>query len=238
MPTFASRAIRFFATLTPPRVPRGVQVMNPYADARVRRLVRQFLQRYYDDTEPRILMIGINPGRFGGGITGISFTDPVALADNCGIENHFARRRELSSEFIYRVVDRCGGAERFFARVFLTAVSPLGFTRSGVNLNYYDLPALAASVEPFAVRTLRRQIAMGARSDVAIVLGKGENLRFVERMNERHRLFGELVALEHPRWVMQYRRPRIDEYADAYATAIRSVARRRPLRSGAPQSRV
>src|SRR5947208_3160381 len=92
--TFASRALRFYKSLRRPSVPRGVGVMNPYTDPKVLAVVRLFLKRYFDDNGERLLVIGINPGRFGAGITGVTFTDPVALADDCGIANEMPRRRE------------------------------------------------------------------------------------------------------------------------------------------------
>ncbi len=214
--TFAKRAFRFYKGLIAPRVPRGVVVMNPYTDARVRRHVRQFLDKYFDDNRQRTLVFGINPGRFGAGITGVTFTDPIALADRCGIPNDLQRVPELSSAFVYKVIERFGGPRKFYRRFFLTAVCPLGFTRDGINLNYYDDPALARRLTPFIVDSIQRQIALGARTDRAIVLGVGKNLSFLQDLNAAHGFFREIVALEHPRWVMQYRRRQLDRYSAKY----------------------
>jgi hypothetical protein len=194
--------------------------MNPYADARVRVWLQAFLDRYFADNEERTLVFGINPGRFGAGITGITFTDPVALSEKCGIENELPRKRELSSIFIYDLIERCGGARDFYRRLFLTAVSPLGFTRNGNNLNYYDDPALARAVTPFIIDTIERQIALGGRRDRAIVLGAGENLRFMQRLNDRHEFFRQIHSLEHPRWIMQYRRRELDRYLAKYEETL------------------
>jgi hypothetical protein len=139
--TFALRARRFYRGLAAPKVPRGVVVMNPYRNRRVMAYVRAFLDDYFSDNRPRTLVFGINPGRFGAGITGITFTDPVALADFCGVANDLQRKRELSSIFIYDFINRSFGVREFYRRFFLTATCPLGFTRGGVNLNYYDVPA-------------------------------------------------------------------------------------------------
>ncbi len=218
--TFAKRAFRFYRGLVAPRVPRGVIVMNPYTDARVLRHVRQFLDKYFDDDRPRTLVLGINPGRFGAGITGVTFTDPIALAEKCGIANDLQRLPELSSVFVYKVIERLGGPRKFYRRFFLTAACPLGFTRNGVNLNYYDDPALARMVPPFMVDTIRRQIAIGGRADRAIVLGIGTNLKFLTELNARHGFFRELIPLEHPRWIMQYRRRELERYLDKYEEAL------------------
>jgi hypothetical protein len=204
-------------------MPRGVVVMNPYADRAALGYTRTFLERFFDDNAPRTLVFGINPGRFGSGITGVTFTDPVALADLCGVPNTLGRTRELSSEFVYQAVAAFGGPAEFYARHFLTAVSPLGFTANGVNLNYYDTPELLKRVTPFIVENVERQIALGGRTDHAVVIGIGRNAKCFEALNATHRWFGTLHTLEHPRWIMQYRRKRVAEFAMKYVQTLREL---------------
>lgn len=221
--TFGKRIHEFYRHLRAPSVPRGIAVMNPYADADVDGNVRAFLETYFNDNRPRVLVFGINPGRFGAGITGITFTDPIALAECCGIPNSLGTRRELSSVFIYDFIARYGGVLRFYQDFFLTAASPLGFLRRSLNLNYYDVPRLARAVTPFIIRSIEQQIAAGGRRDVAIVIGKGTNLTFLRDLNERHGFFERLHALEHPRAIMQYRRKRLHEYLDQYVEVFRAA---------------
>ena len=198
--------------------------MNPYRDAQVMRYVRGFTERYYADDRPRVLVFGINPGRFGAGITGITFTDPVALADFCGVPNDLQRKRELSSVFIYDFIARSFGVHEFYRRFFLTAMCPLGFTRAGINLNYYDIPALARGVEPFIVESIRRHIGIGGRSDHAIVIGKGKNFEFMQRLNDTHGFFSALHVVEHPRSIMQYRRRQLNRYLEEYDSVFRRAS--------------
>ena len=233
--TFGSRAFDFYRSLQPPRVPRGVRVMNPYAHEQVCRYVRAFLDAFYADNAPRVLVLGINPGRFGAGLTGVTFTDPVALADECGIPNDLPRRRELSSIFVYDVVKRLGGPRQFFSRFFLTAAAPLGFTKHGLNYNYYDDPALRRAVAPFVVSSIRRQIEVGGRRDHAIVFGMGENHKFLDRLNQEHGFFEHLHALEHPRFILQYRRKRVTEYLAKYEEVFARVIEA-PIRRAAAGS--
>jgi hypothetical protein len=197
--------------------------MNPYAEPQVRRCLRAFLERFYRDGDERLLVLGINPGRFGAGVTGVTFTDPVALNDYCGIPTHLPRRRELSSVFVYEFIDQLGGPAAFYERAFLSAVSPLGFTSGGTNLNYYDTPQLARAVTPFIISTLRQQIALGTRRDAAVVLGLGDNRRYLERLNQEHGFFERIVPLEHPRWILQYRRRRMAEYVAKYVATFREL---------------
>jgi hypothetical protein len=222
-PTFGSRVSHFYAALTPPQLPKGVGVMNPYTDPQVRKYVGAFLNQYFNDNDPRLLIFGINPGRFGAGVTGVTFTDPVALADYCSIGNHLPRRRELSSIFIYDLIQSMGGPSKFYRNYFLSAICPLGFTRDGKNMNYYDDPRLATAVTPFILESIRSHIRFGGRTDRAVVLGNGQNFRFMQTLNEEHNFFGRIDALEHPRFIMQYRRRRIEEFLKKYRTCLEST---------------
>jgi len=221
--TFAERAFRFYVSLVAPRVPRGVAVMNPYTDPRVQGYVRAFLDKYYSDNRERTLILGINPGRFGSGITGVTFTDPVALADECGIANNLQRKRELSSIFIYQVINHLGGPRAFYGRFFLSAASPLGFTRGGTNLNYYDERKLETAVRPFIVESIEAQIALGCRRDQVIVIGRGQNATFLTRLNDEHRWFASVRSLDHPRFILQYRRKQLDGYIKNYEEVLSAV---------------
>ena len=211
---------KFYASLKAPPAPRSIAVMNPYKDARAMEYTAAFLDKFFADNNPRTLIFGINPGRFGAGITGITFTDPVALADFCGIPNHLPRRRELSSVFVYDVIAALGGPAAFYSRFMLTAICPLGFTRKDVNLNYYDVKTLEKAVTPFIVKSVETHLAIGGKRDRAVILGNGKNAHYLRKLNEKHGFFDEIVALEHPRFILQYRRKRVTEYIDKYTRAL------------------
>lgn len=197
--------------------------MNPYSEPAVRKYLKAFLGKYFSDNRDRVAILGINPGRFGAGVTGVTFTDPIALADDCGIPNHLARKHELSSIYIYDMIRHIGGPEKFYSKFFLSAVCPLGFTRDGVNLNYYDDRRLERAVTPFIVSSVERHIEIGCRRDHVVILGRGANARFFLRLNEKHGWFGQVHPVDHPRFIMQYRRKRVSEYLDLYASLLSSV---------------
>jgi hypothetical protein len=220
--TFASRVIDFYRRLRRPRLGGlDVDALFPYRDVEVRAVTDVFYRKFFQDTARRVYLVGINPGRFGGGTTGIPFTDPVSLDRQCGIANPFPKRRELSAEFIEAVIDRLGGPREFYGSFFITAVSPVGFTRNGRNYNYYDDPRLLKAVEPFLVRSMRAQLDFGARRDIAVVLGTGRNFDVFSRLNAEHGFFERLLAVDHPRFIMQYRRPQIDRYLRRYSATLR-----------------
>ena len=93
-------------------------------------LVKKFFEKYFEDSRPRRLMLGINPGRYGAGITGVNFTAPRQLKENCGIDHHFDLTSELSAEFIYEMISEYGGVNKFYNDWFIGSVCPLGFTAS------------------------------------------------------------------------------------------------------------
>ncbi len=205
-----------FSLQFPVELPAGVEVMNPFLDEETKRIVRIFYNKYYNDTNSRYCIIGINPGRFGGGVTGIPFTDPIRLEKECGIENNWQRKQELSSVYIYDMINAYGGAEAFYNQFYFTAVSPLGFTKAGKNLNYYDDKILAERIVPFAVDCFRKQIDWGLHTSVAFCLGEGANYKFLSKLNNEYKLFDKIVPLSHPRFIMQYRLKTKDDYINRY----------------------
>ena len=197
--------------------------MNPYTEPAVKGYLKSFLGKYFNNDGARIPILGINAGRFGAGLTGINFTDPVALEDECGIPNDLPRKRELSSVYIYDMIRHMGGPTVFYQQFFLSAVCPLGFLREGVNLNYYDDRRLERAVTSFIVSSVERHIAFGCRRDHVVILGRGSNARFFTRLNDEYRWFDEVHSLDHPRFIMQYRRKRLGEYLDEYGSVLSGI---------------
>jgi hypothetical protein len=218
--SFSSKAIKYFCNLkTPSLNVRNVDIINPYENDEVKASVKRFFTKFYCDENERLFVLGINPGRFGGGLTGIAFTDPVALSENCVIENNLGDRKELSSKFIYLVAERFGGVNVFFSSVFLTALYPFAILSGGKNYNYYDEKTLADLLRPAITTNIKTQIEFEARRDVAIILGK-KNADFFRLVNDDHAFFKEIIVLEHPRYIMQYRLKQVNKYIDKYISAI------------------
>lgn len=217
----AEQIISFLATLkiaTP--IPKGVHVLNPYQDAAGMDLCKLFYKKYYSDSFSRRMIIGINPGRLGGGLTGIPFTDPIHLEKFCTIENTLQKKAELSSAFIYEMITAFGGPEKFYSKFYFSSISPLGFTREGKNLNYYDDVQLQKKLQPFILSCLQAQLDFRIDRSVAYCLGEGENFKFLKQLNESHRLFKEIIPLPHPRFIMQYRSKNKAAYIQRYLDAF------------------
>ncbi len=221
--SFSSKAIRYFLRLkSPAEFPGGVKVLNPYVLAEVKKVVKNFYNTYYNDSNKRIYMIGINPGRFGGGLTGIAFTDPVALRVYCGIKNELGAKAELSSLFVYEMINDFGGVDRFFPNVFMTALFPLALLSNGKNFNYYDDKKLFDIIKPELIKSLQSQIKFGALSDKAIILGK-KNADYFKRINDEFRFFEDFTVLDHPRYIMQYKLRKKNYYKQLYIEQIKTI---------------
>ncbi len=207
----------------PQTLPNGVEILNPFKTESTYSISHTFYQKFYSDSKPRVFLIGINPGRFGAGVTGVPFTDPIRLEHNCGISNDLAKRQELSSVFVYDMIHAFGGVKEFYSQVFFTSVSPLGFVKDGRNVNYYDFPEVRDYLEPYMVKALHQQIAIGAVVRKAFCLGQGENFKYLQRINSQHHFFDAIDSLPHPRWVMQYRLRQKQQYLDEYINKISAV---------------
>jgi hypothetical protein len=219
--TFASQVIDFISDLHFPVVPNDhIRVMNPFRDAVTMEITRAFYHRFYSDQQERWMIIGINPGRFGGGVTGVPFTDPVRLEQVCGISNPWPKKQELSSVFIYDMINAFGGVDNFYSKFYITAVSPLGFTRDNKNLNYYDDKELLLGIRPFVIECMEKQLQFGIHRNVAFCLGDGKNFKYLNAVNAELRFFNTIIPLSHPRFIMQYRVKKKHEFIDKYLTAF------------------
>lgn len=189
--------------------------MNPYQDKTAFKLSKQFYEKFYGDNDPRTLIFGINPGRFGGGITGVPFTDPVKL-EKIGIPNDLKKKVELSADYIYAMIEAYGGPEKFYHQFYITALSPLGFVKDGKNLNYYDIRELLQAVEPFMLQCIREQLDFGVNRARCYCLGEGKNFDYLSAINKKYNFFGEVIPLSHPRFIMQYKRKSVAVYIQDY----------------------
>jgi len=221
MTVLAEGIINFYRSLEPPRLPKGIEILFPQKNEEVMKVVETFFYKFYNDTNPRHLIFGINPGRFGAGTTGINFTAPKQLKEICGIDHCFKSQTELSAEFIYESIQAFGGIKNFYETYFITSVSPLGFVTNGLNLNYYDDKNLQQAVTPFIISSIQKQIALGFKTDFCICIGGDKNLKFFSSLNKEYKFFDEIVPLPHPRFIMQYRRKQKENYIQQYLLAFR-----------------
>ncbi len=76
---------------------------------------------------------------------------------------------------------------------------------------------------PFIVTSISTQLAFGASRKVALCMGQGQNAKYFQKINEQYGFFEEIIALPHPRWVMQYRRKQVAAFVDVYLDAFQQA---------------
>lgn len=223
---FADKVIDFNRNLHyTGKLPEGFQVMNPYLDNPETMVVmKQFYQKYYNDHNSRRFIIGINPSRNGAGVTGVPFTDTKRLESVCGITMKSAYTHEVSSVFIYDMIEAFGGPADFYREFYINSPFPLAITRQTktgkwLNANYYDDPALFKQVKEFMIASLKKHISLGLDTSEVFVLGK-KNADFIGKLNAREKLFDKMTVLEHPRYIQQYKLKDQQLYIDRYLLAF------------------
>ena len=229
--SFADKVIRFNQQLeyTGATLPPGIRIMNPFREhPQTMGIAEQFYRKYYNDDAPRHIILGINPGRFGGGLTGIPFTDPKRLKSECHIDYEGKITHEPSSVFVYEVINAYGGPEAFYKKFYINSLFPLGFTTMDTkgkekNYNYYDSRELINAVSSAIVENVQKQISLGVSTGLCFCFGTGKNETYLRKLNDEHGFFKKIVALEHPRFIMQYKALSKQFYIDKYLEAFGEV---------------
>jgi len=226
MNTFADRVINFNTHLAYNQsLPKGFDVLNPYMDnPETMEVMRAFYHKFYNDNRQRKFIIGINPSRHGAGVTGVPFTDTKRLESECGIAMKSAHTHEISSVFMYDMIQQYGGVAKFYNDFYINSPFPLAIVRKAsdgkwLNANYYDEDTLFKSVKDYMIATLKKHIALGVDTQKVFVLGK-KNATFLQKLNKEATLFGEMVVLEHPRFIQQYKSKEKQLYIDKFLTSF------------------
>ena len=205
-------------------LPEGFEVMNPFFDnPETIAVMSKFYQKFYNDYHQRKFIIGINPSRRGAGVTGVPFTDTKRLETMCGIEMKTAHTHEISSVFLYDVIENFGGVEAFYKKFYINSPFPLAIIRKtlkgNLNANYYDNKDLFQAVKPFMIQSLKDHIDLGLDTSKVFILGK-KNATFIDKINSQEKFFEKMTVLEHPRYIQQYKIKEKQLYIDKYLIAL------------------
>lgn len=223
--TFADHVISFNENLNYiGNLPEGFDVLNPYLENPETLMVMQkFYHKYYNDSSRRKFIIGINPSRHGAGVTGVPFTDTKRLESVCGIKMESAHTHEISSVFMYDMMESYGGADLFYKDIYINSPFPLAIvrkTKNGwLNANYYDDKKLFEAVKDFMIESLNNHISLNLDTSEVFVLGK-KNADFISKLNKEAKLFDTMTVLEHPRYIQQYKLKEKQLYIDKYILAL------------------
>ncbi len=226
MLSFGQKVIKFNKELqyTGP-LPKGFAVLNPFFDnPETIEVMKKFYSTFYKDNNKRKFIIGINPSRHGAGLTGVPFTDTKRLDMCCGIKMTSAYSHEVSSVFMYDMIEAYGGVNKFYADFYINSPFPLAIIRESpggrwTNANYYDDKDLVKMTEAFMAASMKHHISFGLHTEEVFVLGK-KNAAFLKKLNEKYALFNKMSVLDHPRFIQQYKFRQRDVYIDKYLGAF------------------
>lgn len=203
-------------------------ISNPFSGknrVQIKEITNTFYKKYYNDNNKRYLILGSSPARKGTATTGIPFEDASHLYKETGImiDNFYINKS--SSDFLYDVMEQYGGCEKFYKSFFMSFVCPLGIVNvnskgNEVNSNYYENKKLENVLYDFIVDSLKKQIAFGIETSVCYCIGSGENFKFLTKINEQYKFFDKIIALEHPRFIMQYNSKDRNKYLNKYINAL------------------
>ncbi len=209
-------------------LPDNYSLNNPFNGKnkeQINEITNAFYKKYYNDNKKRYLILGSSPARKGTAITGIPFEDINHLYKETGImiENFYINKS--SSNFLYDVMEQYGGCEKFYKDFFMSFVCPLGIVNvnskgNEVNANYYENKKLESVLYDFIVDSLKKQITFGIDTSICYCIGSGENFKFLTKINERNKFFDKIVALEHPRFIMQYNSKDKEKFIEKYLNAF------------------
>ncbi len=224
--SFAQKIIEFNTKLHySGALPKGFAVLNPFFDnPETMEVMKKFYGKFYNDNRRRKFIIGINPSRHGAGLTGVPFTDTKRLEMYCGIKMKSAYSHEVSSVFIYDVIKAYGGVKKFYSDFYINSPFPLAIIRESANgnwtnANYYDDRKLTDLVTDFMAQSMFHHFSLGLQTDEVYVLGK-KNAVFLKRLNEKFHFFQNMIVLDHPRFIQQYRFKQRDVFIDSYLVAL------------------
>jgi len=229
MNTFADKVIAFNRNLNyTGDLPEGFRVMNPFLDnPETMEVMQAFYHKFYRDNRQRRFIVGINPGRNGAGVTGIPFTDTKRLEGACDIIMKSVHTHEVSSVFVYDMIEAYGGVVQFYRDFYINSPFPLAIIRQSkggawLNANYYDDPKLFNALKGFMIESLKEHIKLGLDTSEVFILGK-KNADFIAKLNAEEKLFDKMTTLEHPRFIQQYKSKEKELYIDKYLAAFHAL---------------
>jgi len=119
-----------------------------------------------------------------------------------------------------------GGVKKFYNKFYINSVCPLGFVSlhekgRQKNYNYYDSTELVKATKKFIVSAIGSQLKLGFKRDKCWCLGTGKNYKHLLALNDEYKFFGEIIPLDHPRFIMQYRLKKKDEYIRKYLSLLK-----------------
>ena len=228
--TFAQKVIQFDENLSNISIelPEGFKIINPFNGDKketVYKISTSFYKKFYNDRNNRHLILGSSPAHRGTAVTGVPFEDALHLQKETGIIIDKFYINKSSSGFLYEVIEKYGGCEKFYSDFYMNFVCPIGIVKTNskgknVNCNYYDNNKLQETLYSLIINSIKSQINFGIDTSVCYCIGSGKNYDFMTKINNKYHFFKKIIPLEHPRFIMQYNLKHKDEFLKKYLEAL------------------
>ena len=230
--TFSQKVLQFNNNLsrTYLDLPNGFKIINPFNsenEEQIRKITKAFYTKFYNDNHKRYMILGSSPARRGTAVTGVPYEDAQHLQAETGIFIDDFYVNKSSSNFLYDVIEKYGGCEKFYNDFYMNFVCPLGIVRTNakgndVNCNYYESKRVQDILYSFIIKSLKEQLDFNIDTSICYCIGSGENYKFLSKINERYNFFQTIIPLEHPRFIMQYNSERKDIFMERYLDALKN----------------
>ena len=227
--TFAQKVIQFDENLSNISIelPEGFKIINPFNGDKketVYKISTSFYKRFYNDRNNRRLILGSSPARRGTAVTGVPFEDALHLQKETGIIIDKFYINKSSSGFLYEVIEKYGGCEKFYSDFYMNFVCPIGIVKTnskGKNVNCnYENKKIQETLYSLIINSIKSQINFGIDTSVCYCIGSGKNYDFMTKINNKYHFFKKIIPLEHPRFIMQYNSKHKDEFLKKYLEAL------------------
>ena len=203
-------------------------IINPYNGVnkeQIKNITTKFYTKFYSDNNKRRLILGSNPSRRASAVTGIPFEDVIHLQKETGIFIDNFCVNKSSSNFLYDVIDKYGGCQKFYTDFYMNFIFPLGIAKTGangkeVNCNYYEVEHFEERFEKYIVKSIKEILNFNIDTSICYCIGSGKNYEYLLKLNNKYNFFEEIISLEHPRFIMQYNSKNKDLYLNKYLDAL------------------
>lgn len=180
--------------------------------------IEKYYDKYVDFDSDKIVLCGLNPGRFGAGLTGVPFIDFKSLSKM--LSNIKKDDGESSAQFFFELVKKFG-IEKFYKICYVTNISKFGYSKksSAKNVNYPKLPNSAQDwlfkrfIEE--MNLIKPKVIIPLSDDVAKTL---------KVLTQAQQLDYKIAPkLNHPAWVMTYKKKDKNLWLQKYYETIMSL---------------
>jgi len=70
------------------------------------------------------------------------------------------------------------------------------------------------------VVNIKKQSEIAGQSITCVCLGTGKNAEVLRKLNDEHGFFKKIIALEHPRFIVQYKNKEKEVYVNKYLQVL------------------